>query len=178
MLEFWKNEWKLFLEDIDSLKNTFAKIFGRKKDYLMLKSGTQEDGEVLPQEEPAQTSSISLENVSSEVSLDSANGLNAGGVFAQDNGVFSELSQVADNTQVEQPTYQLDGIDHKVTAYFGENIDELRVNMSGDKTQHEVLREYAQYFKPYTEAQDMCNSAFRKYYERHAFNIATEELPV
>ena len=79
MLEFWKNEWKLFLEDIDSLKNTFAKIFGRKKDYLMLKSGTQEDGEVLPQEEPAQTSSISLENVSSEVSLDSANGLNQPG---------------------------------------------------------------------------------------------------
>ena len=78
MLEFWKNEWKLFLEDIDSLKNTFAKIFGRKKDYLMLKSGTQEDGEVLPQEEPAQTSSISLENVSSEVSLDSANGLMLG----------------------------------------------------------------------------------------------------
>ena len=178
MLEFWKNEWKLFLEDIDSLKNTFAKIFGRKKDYLMLKSGTQEDGEVLPQEEPAQTSSISLENVSSEVSLDSANGLNAGGVFAQDNGVFSELSQVADNTQVEQPTYQLDGIDHKVTAYFGENIDELRVNMSGDKTQHEVLREYAQYFKPYSEAQDMCNSAFRKYYDRHALKIATEELPI
>lgn len=178
MLEFWKNEWKLFLEDIDSLKNTFAKIFGRKKDYLMLKSGTQEDGEVLPQEEPAQASQISLENVSSEVSLDSANGLNAGGVFAQDNGVFSELSQVTDNTQVEQPTYQLDGIDHKVTAYFGENIDELRVNMSGDKTQHEVLREYAQYFKPYSEAQDMCNSAFRKYYDRHALKIATEELPI
>ena len=178
MLEFWKNEWKLFLEDIDSLKNTFAKIFFFFLDYLMLKSGTQEDGEVLPQEEPAQTSSISLENVSSEVSLDSANGLNAGGVFAQDNGVFSELSQVADNTQVEQPTYQLDGIDHKVTAYFGENIDELRVNMSGDKTQHEVLREYAQYFKPYSEAQDMCNSAFRKYYDRHALKIATEELPI
>ena len=177
MLEFWKNEWKLFLEDIDSLKNAFAKIFGRKKDYLMLKSGTQEDGEVLPQEEPTAQPSVSLENVSAEVSLDSANGLNAGGVFAQDNGVFSDLAQGVD-TQVAQPTYQLDGIDQKVTAYFGENIDELRVNMSGDKTQHEVLREYAQYFKPYTEAQDMCNSAFRKYYDRHALKIATEELPV
>ena len=55
MLEFWKNEWKLFLEDIDSVKNVFAKIFGRKKDYLMLKSGTQEEnGEVLPKEEPVQ----------------------------------------------------------------------------------------------------------------------------
>ena len=65
MLEFWKNEWKLFLEDIDSVKNAFAKLFGRKQDYLMLKSGTQQDaGEVLPQEEPVQASSISLENVS------------------------------------------------------------------------------------------------------------------
>lgn len=33
-------------------------------------------------------------------------------------------------------------------------------------------------FKPYTESQEMCNSAFRKYYDRHALKIATEELPV
>lgn len=178
MFEFWKNEWKLFLEDIDSVKNAFAKIFGRKHDYLMLKSGTQDAGEVLPQEEPVQASSISLENVSSEVTLDASNGMGTNGVFAQDNGVIAELSQSAEVTATPQPTYQLDGIDHKVTAYFGENIDELRVNMSGDKTQHEVLREYAQYFKPYAEAQDMCNSAFRKYYDRHALKIATEELPI
>lgn len=178
MLEFWKNEWKLFLEDIDSVKNAFAKIFGRKQDYLMLKSGTQEDGEVLPMEEPVQASSISLENVSSEVTLEAKDGINAGSVFAQDNGVFSEMAQEVSAPQATQPTYQLDGIDHKVTAYFGENIDELRINMSGEKTQHEVLREYAQYFKPYSEAQDMCNSAFRKYYDRHALKIATEELPI
>ncbi len=177
MLEFWKNEWKLFLEDIDSVKNAFARIFGRRQDYLMLKSGTQQDGEVLPQEEPVQASSISLENVSSEVTLETSNGMGANGVFAQNNDVISELS-ATEAAPAMQPTYQLDGIDHKVTAYFGENIDELRMNMSGDKTQHEVLREYAQYFKPYTEAQDMCNSAFRKYYDRHALKIATEELPV
>ena len=180
MLEFWKNEWKLFLEDIDSVKNVFAKIFGRKKDYLMLKSGTQEEnGEVLPKEEPVQASDVSLENVSAEVTLES-NDINSavGDVFAQDNGVFPEMAQTADVSVASQPVYQLDGIDHKVTAYFGENIDELRVNMSGDKTQHEVLREYAQYFKPYAESQDMCNTAFRKYYDRHALKIATEELPI
>ena len=88
------------------------------------------------------------------------------------------MAQTADVGVTQQPAYQLDGIDHKVTAYFGENIDELRVNMSGDKTQHEVLREYAQYFKPYAESQDMCNTAFRKYYDRHALKIATEELPI
>lgn len=178
MLEFWKNEWKLFLEDIDSVKNAFAKLFGRKQDYLMLKSGTQEDGEVLPTEEPVQASSISLDSVSSEVTLDASEGISVGNTFSQENGVFAEMSSEVGEDQATQPTYQLDGIDHKVTAYFGESIDELRVNMSGDKTQHEVLREYAQYFKPYTEAQDMCNSAFRKYYDRHALKIATEELPI
>lgn len=178
MLEFWKNEWKLFLEDIDSVKNAFAKLFGRKQDYLMLKSGTQEDGEVLPTEEPVQASSISLDSVSSEVTLEASEGISVGNTFSQENGVFAEMSSEVGEAQATQPTYQLDGIDHKVTAYFGESIDELRVNMSGDKTQHEVLREYAQYFKPYTEAQDMCNSAFRKYYDRHALKIATEELPI
>ena len=40
MKEFWKNEWKLFLEDLSSVKNMFAKVFGRKKDYLMLDSAS------------------------------------------------------------------------------------------------------------------------------------------
>ena len=180
MFEFWKNEWKLFLEDLDAVKNAFGRIFGRKQDYLMLKSGNPEEGESLPTEEAvSQPSQVTLENVSSEVTLDSMEGTNANGVFAQPaDAVFAEMAPAVDTQSVSQPSYQLDGIDHKVTAYFGENIDELRVNMSGDKTQHEVLREYAQYFKPYSEAQDMCNSAFRKYYDRHALKIATEELPV
>ncbi len=180
MFEFWKNEWKLFLEDLDAVKNAFGRIFGRKQDYLMLKSGKPEEGEALPTEEAVtQASPVTLESVSSEVTLDSMEGANAGGVFAQsNNAVFAEMAPAVDTAVATQPSYQLDGIDHKVTAYFGENIDELRVNMSGDKTQHEVLREYAQYFKPYSEAQDMCNSAFRKYYDRHALKIATEELPV
>lgn len=74
--------------------------------------------------------------------------------------------------------YELDGIDHKVTAYFGENVDDLKQNVIGEKTQHEVLREYAQFFKPYSLEQEMCNSAFRKYYDRHALKIATEQLPL
>lgn len=126
MLEFWKNEWKLFMEDINSVKNAFSKIFGGKKDYLLLQAASEEQA----------------------------------------------VEEVA-----EQP-YQLDAVDHKVTAYFGEDINELRQNISGDRTQHEVLREYAQFFKPYAESQEMCNSAFRKYYDRHALKIATEELPV
>ena len=143
MFEFWKNEWKLFVEDMSSIKNGFLKIFGFKKDYLML-NGSEDE-----QEEQG---------------------------IAQD---FT-VQQQADTFAQEQPVfkYEPDAIDHKVTAYFGENIEELRQNVSGDKTQHEVLREYAQFFKPYTEEQEMCNSAFRKYYDRHALKFATEELPI
>lgn len=126
MGEFWKNEWKLFVDDLRFAKDTFLKVFGGNKAPLMLESS-----QVSAQEE------INVEE-----------------------------------------NYQPDGIDHKVTAYFGENIEELRQSVSGDKTQHEVLREYAQYFKPYSDSQEMCNSAFRKYYDRHALKIATEELPI
>ena len=136
MLEFWKNEWSLFLEDMKSFKDAFVRIFTGKQEYLMLDKGAEQ----APEAEP----------------------------------------MAVEETTVAQPvaTYEPDAVDHKVTAYFGENIDELRKNVSGDKTQHEVLREYAQFFKPYADSQEMCNSAFRKYYDRHALKIATEELPV
>ncbi|MDF2866507.1 MAG: hypothetical protein K0R72_1325 [Clostridia bacterium] len=127
MLEFWKNEWELFLGDLASVKDTLKRVFGVKNDLLML-------------------------NVASEQ---------------------ADVAQVA-----EEPVYENDAIDHKVTAYFGEDIETVRQNTSGDKTQHEVLREYAQYFKPYTASHEMCNSAFRKYYDRHALEIATCDIPV
>lgn len=142
MRDFWKNEWRLFLEDLNSVKNVFSKIFGNKKEYLMLNSGSEVESE--------------------------------GNVLNQ-----SQIQgQVQSQGQSLEQQYEPDAIDHKVTAYFGENLEELRQNVSGDKTQHEVLREYAQFFKPYNESQEMCNSAFRKYYDRHALKIATEELPI
>ncbi len=139
MKEFWKNEWKLFLEDINSIKKLFLKIFNRKPDYLMLDSSDVNDAN---------------QNTQNEQQV-------------------QNIEQVNDVKQ-----YEPDAIDHKLTAYFGEDIAELRQNISGEKTQHEVLREYAQFFKPYGESSEMCNSAFRKYYDRHALKIATEELPV
>lgn len=127
MLEFWKNEWELFLGDLFSVKETIKKVFGVKNDVLML-------------------------------------------------NVAAEQEEVA--TAVEEPVYENDAIDHKVTAYFGEDIGTVRQNTSGDTTQHEVLRGYAQYFKPYIASHEMCNSAFRKYYDRHALEIATSDIPV
>lgn len=129
MFEFWKNEWQLFLEDIDSIKGFFGKVFTPKNKYLMLQSA-------------------------------------------------STNSQTENNEEEKVEEYVPDAVDHKVSAYFGEDIDTIRNNMSGDKTQHEVLRSYAQYFKPYTVEADMCNGAFKKYYDRHALKIATSELPI
>lgn len=143
MLEFWKNEWKLFLEDIGFVKNTFASIFGKNKQLML--------NQAQPQEEQQQSQ------------------------------VNEQLQVPVMQQQAEESmafSYQPDGIDNKVTAYFGESLEELRNSISGVKTQHEVLREYAQYFKPYAVEQEMCNSAFRKYYDRHALKIATEELPI
>lgn len=144
MLEFWKNEWKLFLEDLGFVKNAFASIFGKGDNPLMLNASSQQQEQQENMEE-IQLPVQGMENIAQEA-------------------VIAE--------------YQPDGIDNKVTAYFGESLDELRQNVSGDTTQHEVLREYAQYFKPYAEEQEMCNSAFRKYYDRHALKIATKELPI
>ncbi len=126
MLDFLKNEWQLFLDDIDSFKKAIAKMFSPKDKYLMLESPEVENKEEIQ----------------------------------------------------EEPKYEPDAVDHKVSAYFGENIEELMENVSGEKTQHQVLRDYAQFFKPYTECAEMCNSAFRKYYDRHALKIATAELPL
>lgn len=139
MKEFWKNEWKLFLEDINSVKKLVLKIFGKKPDYLMLDKPNED---------------IEQQNIQSE-----------------------EIKNT-DEQIVQVSSYEPDAIDHKLTAYFGEDINELRQNISGEKTQHEILREYAQFFKPYGEGSEMCNSAFRKYYDRHALKIATEELPI
>lgn len=125
MLEFWKNEWELFLDDIASVKTMIKRVFGVKEELLMLESPVDNQEAVIE----------------------------------------------------ESPIYENDSIDHKVSAYFGEDIDAVRQNFSGDKSQHEVLREYAQYFKPYNVEHEMCNSAFRKYYDRHALKIATGDIP-
>lgn len=136
MFEFWKNEWNLFVDDLKSLKNTFAKVFG-KQEYLML--GTE--------------NADNKQEIATEKAVES----------------------------VEAPVineYAPDETDKKIEMFLGENVEETRENLSADGTQHEVLREYAQFFKPYSENKDMCDSAFKKYYDRHALKIATNDFPV
>ena len=94
--------------------------------------------------------------------------------FATKDNEVSGIEEIKD----EPITYTFDDIDHKLSAYFGENIDDVRQNLSGDKTQHEVLREYAKYFKPYSNNYNMCNSAFKKYYDDKCLEIASGTIPV
>ncbi len=127
MLEFWKNEWKLFLEDLSSVKNLFSKIFGETDEYLM---------------------------------LDSSN-------------------TVAEPTSVFEPVlYQKDTVDANIETFFDENVEELRENLASNGTQHDALREYAKFFKSYNENVEMCHSAFKKYYDRHALELATNDFPL
>lgn len=124
MKDFFKNEWKLFLQDMESIGNAVLSFFSRKEEPLMIAAAPE-----MPVEPDIQE-------------------------------------------------YVPDEVDYKVETYFGENIGELEQSMCGDKTQHEVLREYAQFFKPYGENAEMCQTAFKKYYDRHALKMAVNEFPV
>ena len=122
--EFLRNEWKLFLQDMESIGNAVLSFFSRKEEPLMIAAAPE---------------------------------------------------------AVEEPMVQAyvpDEVDYKVETYFGENIDELKESYCGDRTQHEVLRDYAKFFKPYGEQAEMCQTAFKKYYDRHALKMAVSEFPV
>lgn len=138
MFEFFKNEWEMFLGEMDSFKNTLKNLFGGNENPLMLMET----------------------NIAEEAVEDQK----------------FELEQIEEVK--EEVKYVFDDVDHKLSAYFGENIEDVRQNISGDKTQHEVLREYATYFKPYSSNYNMCNCAFKKYYDDKCLEIASGTIPV
>ncbi|MEG1009815.1 MAG: hypothetical protein RSF67_08420 [Clostridia bacterium] len=123
MLEFWKNEYSLFLNDLNGIKRFFKNLVGINT-QPMLEAATEE----------AQTN---IEEV-----------------------------------------YTQDEIDHKISAYCNEDINSLRETVVGDKTHHEVLRDYAKYFKPYNGSHTMCSNAFKNFYDKNATEISTNMLPV
>jgi hypothetical protein len=122
--EFLKNEWQLFLQDMESIGNAVLSLFSRREEPLMIAAAPEAIEEPVVQE------------------------------------------------------YVPDEVDYKVETYFGENICELKESFCGDRTQHEVLRDYAQFFKPYGENAEMCQTAFKKYYDRHALKMAVNEFPI
>lgn len=145
MLEFFKNEWSMFMGELDSFKNAVKNLFGKSENPLMLME-------------------TNLTQKTSEKQNQTVETMNE--------ALFEDVEKQ------EEVKYIFDDIDHKLSAYFGESIEEVRQNMSGDKTQHEVLREYATYFKPYSSNYNMCNCAFKKYYDDKCLEIASGTIPV
>lgn len=157
---FFKREARLFKEDMTALGEMFAAPF-ESEDKVLLDSPVKEDGFFKREWELFKTD---LDNANS--ALES--------LF----GIEKKNEIIEEPVQIFEPVYLKDEVDMKLESFLGEPISELKESACGDRTQHEVLRDYAEFFKPYAENPEMCQTAFRKYYDRHALKMAVSELPI
>jgi len=162
---FFKREWKLFLQDMQDWGEMVMAAF-EGEDQLLL--GAPKEAKVEVASEPG---FFKKEWELFKTDLDNAN-------TALENLFGIEKKNSLELEQIAEPIYLKDEVDLKLESFLGEPIDELKENACGDKTQHEVLREYATFFKPYSENPEMCQAAFKKYYDRHALKMAVNEFPV
>lgn len=203
MKEFFKNEWKLFLQDMQDLGEMFAAPFD--DDPLLMLNAAPVEKKERKEGFWARECRLFLEDMQAwgemilsvfeeqPLMLDSAEPKQEKvGFFKNEWELFKtdidNANRALENLfgkNTEEPVYEMaapefvkDEIDFKVETFLGEPIAELKENACGDKTQHEVLRDYASFFKPYTENPEMCQVAFKKYYDRHALKMAVNEFPV
>lgn len=162
---FFKREWNLFLQDMQDWGEMIMAAFEGEDELLL---GAPKEAKL---EEASKPGFFKREWDLFKTDLDNANTAleNLFG-YNKESHVVPEMAS--------EPVYLKDDVDMKLESFLGEPIDELRENACGDKTQHEVLREYATFFKPYTENPEMCQAAFRKYYDRHALKMAVNDFPV
>lgn len=160
---FFKREWKAFLEDMRGLGEMVIAAFD---DDPVLKLCAPKEDNVL---DYATVSRPTLRQELADADDELAS------LFGFQKKNIIEEAPVA---TFEAPGYVKDEVDVKLETYLGEPVNELMENTCGDKTQHDVLREYATFFKPYGENPDMCQVAFKKYYDRHALKMAVSEFPV
>lgn len=166
---FFKREWNLFLQDMQDwgemilggLEGEDQLLLGAPKEAKVEACTEKKDGffkrewDLFKQE--LDTANTALENLF---------------------GIESSAPVANFEDVIAEPVYLKDDVDMKVETFLGEPINELKESACGDRTQHEVLREYAAFFKPYSENPEMCQSAFKKYYDRHALKMAVNEFPV
>ncbi len=162
---FFKREWNLFLQDMQDWGEMIMAAFEGEDELLL---GAPKEAKV---EEASKPGFFKREWDLFKTDLDNANTA-LENLFGYNKEAHSEPEMAS------EPVYLKDDVDMKLESFLGEPIDELRENACGDKTQHEVLREYATFFKPYTENPEMCQAAFRKYYDRHALKMAVNDFPV
>lgn len=164
---FFKKEWRLFLEDMQCWGEMMMAPF-EKEEKLLLDAPKQlkVEQEVSKKEGFFQKE---WDLFKSDIKIANETLENVFGFGNKNNSMEQEMVE---------PIYIKDEIDYKLETYLGEPINELKENACEDKTQHEVLREYASFFKPYSENPEMCQSAFKKYYDRHALKMAINDFPV
>ena len=162
---FFKREWRLFLQDMQDWGEMIMGAF-EGEDLLLL--GSPKEAKV---EEVSEPGFFKREWELFKTEIDTAN--------AALENLFG-IEKKADFAVEEacEPVYLKDEVDIKLESFLGEPIEELKESACGDRTQHEVLREYATFFKPYSENPEMCQAAFKKYYDRHALKMAVSEFPV
>ena len=162
---FFAREWRLFKEDMQSLGEMVMAPF-ETEDTLMLDAAPAD----MPKAEASGDGFFKREWELFKTDLDNAN------------SALESLFGVEKKNEIvdcaEAPVEFKDEVDVKLETFLGEPINELKESACGDRTQHEVLRDYAEFFKPYAENPDMCQMAFKKYYDRHALKMAVSELPI
>ena len=164
---FWAREWQAFKNDMQGLGECILAVF-EEEPKLTLNAAKVE--EQMPK---AEAGFFKNEWELFKADIESADAKLA-------NLFGYEKKKITDIEEQALPDVQCikDEVDYKLETYLGEPISELKENVCGDRTQYDVLRDYASYFNPYTEQVDMCQVAFKKYYDRHALNMACSEMPV
>lgn len=157
MKDFFKNEWRLFLEDMQAWGEMILSVF--EEQPLMLDSAEEKEPKVGFFKNEWKLFKTDIGNANKTLE-----------------GLFGKNQEY--DIEAATPEFVKDDVDYKLETFLGEPIEELEASACGDKTQHEVLREYASFFKPYTDSPDMCQVAFKKYYDRHALKMAVSEFPV
>jgi len=160
---FFAREARLFKQDMHDLGEMFMAPF-ENEDKAMLDSqdGQKEQGFFKKEWEL-----FKKDLDDANTALESLFGIEKKNVTVDEDPIY-----------LAEPVYLKDEVDMKLETFLGEPINELKESACGDRTQHEVLRDYAEFFKPYAENPEMCQTAFRKYYDRHALKMAVSELPV
>lgn len=158
---FFAREARLFKEDMNALGEMLLAPFENEDKVMLDTPETKQDGFFKREWELFKTD------------LDNANA-----ALESFFGIEKKNPIIDEPVEYFEPVYLKDEVDMKLETFLGEPIQELKESACGDRTQHEVLRDYAEFFKPYAENPEMCQTAFRKYYDRHALKMAVSELPV
>lgn len=148
---FWKNEWDLFLQDMESIGRATVGFFVKEWELFV------ED----------------MKAIKGVLSFDKPTFLSSKKSFALNAATDDEGT-----IDYVEEKYELDPVEHKVVKFLCEDIGGLKTQFTSSGTQLDALKAYAEHFQEYKESPEMCHAAFQKYYDKHALRMAVSEVPV